>query len=299
MSNNKLAGASRVLLPQDELHASVLEFLCQRFTHVSREQWQQRFACGKILDGQGQPLAVEQDYQPGARLYYFRELEREAQVPFKEQLLYEDELLLVVDKPHFLTVSPVGGYVEQTLLRRMQRRYPGLELSPLHRLDRLTAGVMLLCKQPQYRDAYQQLFRLQQVEKVYEAVAAPLPELGFPYTRRSRMQPATDCFFLMREVPGEANSETCIHVIDRGARYWHYRLEPVSGRKHQLRVHMAGLGAPILGDDFYPQLQQRAADDFTRPLQLLARSLAFVDPVTGQERKFCSMRRLQQAGALD
>lgn len=287
-----------MVLPTDEAHTSLLDFLIARFPHISAQQWQQRFGQGKILNEHAQVLSLEQGYVPGMPVFYFRELMHEVVVPFNEQVLYEDELLLVVDKPHFLAVSPVGSYVEQTLLRRLQRQYLELELSPLHRLDRLTAGVMLLCKQPQHRDAYQQLFRQQRVHKLYEAIAAPLLSVQFPLVYRSCMQASSECFFLMAETQGEANSETHISVLARGEQLWHYQLQPITGKKHQLRVHMASLGSPILGDDFYPVLSQRPLDDFTQPLQLLAREIAFKDPVTGEQRCFRSERQLERALAL-
>lgn len=287
----KPAGASRVVVTPGSPQP-LLDFLCQRFSRIAPEIWQQRLQQGKVLGAQLQPLPENALCHAGQVLYYFRELEQEPPVPFVEQILFENERLLVIDKPHFLAVAPVGNYVEQTVLRRLQARLDLPELTPVHRLDRLTAGVLLLCKRAQDRDAYQALFRTQQVEKVYEALAAPLPQLAFPHVRRSRMITDPQHFFRSCEAPGEPNSETRIEPITRHADYWHYRLLPVSGRKHQLRVHMAALGAPILGDDFYPQPRRRAADDFSLPLQLLARSLAFVDPVSRQRLEFVSGRRL-------
>jgi len=289
----KPLGASRVVLPAGEW-PTVLDYLCQRFSRIDANVWRERFIQKKILNEQYQPLAQNAPYLTGAVVYYSRELQAEPEVPFQEHILFEDEHVLVVDKPHFLATAPVGSYVEQTVLRRLQRRLQLPDLVTAHRLDRLTAGVLLLIKRAQDRDAYQRMFREQTAEKSYEAIAAPLPELTFPYTRLSRLQANPDCFFLMREESGAPNSETRIEVLKRGQAYWHYALYPVTGRKHQLRVHMASLGAPIVGDVFYPQLSAVAEqDNYQQPLQLLARSLKFTDPITGQARYFSSLQQLK------
>jgi tRNA pseudouridine32 synthase/23S rRNA pseudouridine746 synthase len=279
------APPSRLQLPPGPW-ASLLEGLCARFPAIGREVWRERFARGRVLDAQGHALAADDAYRVGMEIRYFREVEHEPVIPFEERVLYRDERLLVADKPHFLPVIPAGGFVAETLLGRLQRRYGETDLVPLHRLDRGTAGVVLFSRDPATRDAYQSLFRERRIRKRYEALAPPLAQWRFPLLRRTRLV-AGEPFFLMREAEGEANSETRIDVIERGAQVWRYRLEPVSGRKHQLRVHMAGLGAPILNDRFYP-LAEHAEDDFSRPLKLLARELAFVDPIDGSERCFQS-----------
>lgn len=288
--------ASKVVVPAGA-PPSLLDFLAQRFPQQGRALWQQRLHQGKVLDAQMQPLAVDAPCYQGQLVHYFRELVQEVEIPFALSLLFEDERILVVDKPHFLPTAPTGNYVEQTALRRLQRSLDLPQLVPAHRLDRLTAGVLLFCKQPEDRDAYQGLFRQQAVQREYEALAAPLSQLQLPHVRRSRLQEDPLHFFRSCEAAGPANSETRIELLAQHEHYWHYRLLPQSGRKHQLRVHMAALGAPILGDDFYPQPLRRAADDFSQPLQLLARSLAFTDPLTGQARLFVSGRRLNWANS--
>ncbi|MBT2748874.1 MULTISPECIES: pseudouridine synthase [unclassified Lysobacter] len=274
---------SRLQLPPGPW-ASLLDGLCARFPAIGREVWRERFARGRVLDAQGHALAADEAYRVGIEIRYFREVEREPVIPFEERVLYRDERLLVADKPHFLPVIPAGGFVAETLLGRLQRRYGETDLAPLHRLDRGTAGVVMFSRDPATRDAYQSLFRERRIRKRYEALAPPLPQWQFPLLRRTRLV-AGEPFFLMREAEGEANSETRIDVIERGAVLWRYALEPVSGRKHQLRVHMAGLGAAIVNDRFYP-LAEQAEDDFSRPLKLLARELAFVDPIDGRQRRF-------------
>jgi|LSQX01.2.fsa_nt_gb tRNA pseudouridine32 synthase/23S rRNA pseudouridine746 synthase len=291
----KPQGASRVVVPAGSA-AGVLEFLCTRFPGVAADTWRSRLQQGKVLDAEHRPLALDARCHSGQVLFYFRELGHEPEVPFREDILFENERLLVVDKPHFLATAPVGRYVQQTLLYRLQQKLNLPDLTPAHRLDRLTAGVLLLCKRPQDRDAYQALFRQQQVDKVYEALAAPLPQLVFPHIRRSRIVSDDQHFFLSRETAGAANSQTRIEVLAREGQHWHYRLFPQTGRKHQLRVHLAALGAPIIGDDFYPQPLQRPIDDYSQPLQLLARSLAFTDPLTGERLTFESERILALTG---
>jgi tRNA pseudouridine32 synthase/23S rRNA pseudouridine746 synthase len=282
--------ASRLQLPPGPWR-SVLDCLCARFPAIAREVWIDRFARGRLLDASGAPLAVDAPYRLGAEIRYFREVVDESAIPFQETVLHVDAHLVVADKPHFLPVTPAGGYVRETLLARLVQRLGNPDLVPLHRIDRDTAGLVLFSANPATRDAYQALFRQRRIHKRYEAIAPALPGLAFPLVHASRLE-AGEPFFRMREVEGAANSETRIDVIERGGALWRYALEPVTGRKHQLRVHMAALGAPILNDRLYPQLAPAADDDYARPLKLLARELGFVDPVSGVERWFESGLRL-------
>lgn len=278
--------ASTVHLPAGAW-TSVLEALCARFPAIGREQWLDRIARGRVLDGQGVAIAPDSPYRAGMRLHYYREVADEANIPFTETVLHVDEHLVVADKPHFLPVTPAGGFVEQTLLRRLIQRLDNPRLVPLHRIDRATAGLVLFSANPASRGVYQALFRERRIAKRYEALAAALPGLVFPLWRRSRIVRG-EPFFRMREGVGEPNSETRIEVIERGALHWRYALQPVTGRKHQLRVHMAALGAAIVHDTCYPKLMEQAADDYARPLKLLARELTFVDPLSGEPRHFQS-----------
>ncbi|MGN2250704.1 pseudouridine synthase [Frateuria sp. GZRe14] len=282
---------STVHLPEGDW-ATALDGLCACFPRIGRAQWLDRLRRGRVLDAGDMPIDEHTPGRAGMKLKYFREVESEPAIPGDEVVLHVDDHLVVVDKPHFLPVVPAGGYVQQTLLGRLVRRLGNPALVPLHRLDRETAGLVLFSAQPATRDAYLSLFRERRIVKRYEALAAPLPQLALPHVHRSRLE-AGEPFFRMREVEGEANSETRVSVIERGAQLWRYALEPHTGRKHQLRVHMATLGAPIRNDHFYPQLQERLEDDFSRPLQLLARGLAFVDPLSGQAREFRSRSSLE------
>jgi len=274
--------------------STVLDCLCARFPAIPRETWLQRLARGRVLDAEGKPLDASTPHREGLRVHYFREVEAETPIPFEERILHVDEHLVVADKPHFLPVTPSGQYVEQTLLARLARRLDNPLLVPLHRIDRPTAGLVLFSANPASRAAYQALFRERHMHKRYEAIAPPLPQLDFPHVRRSRLVDG-EPFILMREAEGAINSETRIEVLERREHWWRYALYPVSGKRHQLRVHMAALGAALRNDPLYPQLlpeEQRRSDDYSHPLQLLARHLAFDDPLTGRPRQFDSQLQL-------
>ena len=291
---------SCVALPRmrQSLWPALIDHLVDRLPRISRSEWTERMRSGSVLGEDGQPLAPDAPYVGGARVYYWRELPHEDPIPFEATVLFEDAHLVVADKPHFLPVTPGGRYVRETLLVRLKAQLGCADLSPLHRIDRETAGLVLLCKRPQDRDAYQSLFRERRVDKVYEAVAAWREALQFPLTRRSHILEDEQAFYRMREaLPDEGlppNSETRIECVLREDGRALYRLHPISGKRHQLRVHMHGLGLPIEGDQFYPVVRRGPdeAEDFAQPLQLLAREIAFTDPVTGQPRHFQSGRRL-------
>lgn len=270
---------------------SVLDCLCAHFRAIPREQWLDRFERGRILDGRGQPIGADHRYKQGLTVHYFREVLDEPHVPFEATIVHADKDIVVADKPHFLAVMPAGRFVRETLLRRLMRELDNPGLVPLHRIDRGTAGLVMFSANPATRSRYQALFREQRIEKNYEALAPALPDLCFAHVRRSRIIRG-EPFFRMREVQGPPNSESWIDVIERLDGNWRYALKPVSGRTHQLRVHMCGLGAPILNDPFYPELAELTEDDYARPLKLLARSLAFVDPLSGERRSFSSRLHL-------
>ena len=278
--------ASTLYLPPGPW-VTVLDCLCEHFRAIGREQWLDRIARGRVLDGNGQPIAVDLAYKEGLRIHYFREVPDEKPIPVQEAILYADEHLVVADKPHFLPVTPAGEYVEQTLLRRLIRRLDNPSLVPLHRIDRHTAGLVLFSANPQSRSAYQQLFPTRRIDKFYEAIAPALPALTFPLVHKSRLVEG-EPFFRMQEGPGVSNTETAVQVREKNGDLWRYGLFPVTGKKHQLRVHMTALGASICNDPFYPEVIKDAVDDYANPLKLLAQGVRFIDPVTGEERSFSS-----------
>lgn len=290
-------GASCIALPPGPWPSNVCPwptvaaFLTERFADVPAATWRQRVADGEVVDEHGVAITPSRPYQPHLRVYYYRALDQEPRIPFEETVVFQDEHIVVADKPHFLPVTPSGRYLQETLLVRLKRRLGIDTLAPMHRLDRETAGLVLFAVQPATRSAYHRAFLQHRVEKRYEAVAAWRSDLALPLTRHSRIEEGAR-FFYQREVPGAPNATTHIELLARHGDLGHYRLTPVTGKQHQLRVHMSALGLPLLGDRFYPVVQDIPVDDFTAPLQLLARSLAFTDPVTGQRRCFESTRRL-------
>ena len=283
-------GASRVVIPPGQW-ACVMDFLVGRFTHISAENWQQRLAQGLVLGADGQPLQADTPAIDGGWLYYYRAVESETAIPFRHQVLYRDAHLLVVDKPHFLPVIPSGKYLQHTLLLRLKQSVDVPDLVPIHRIDRDTAGLVLFSLQAASRDAYSALFRERRVEKTYEAIAPFDATLAMPQRRESRIRVGAH-FMQQAEVPGPVNAITDIDVLEVCGPWARYRLRPLSGQRHQLRVHMLALGLPILNDGIYPQLTPEGASDTSKPLQLLAKSLVFEDPLSGRRMAFESAQRL-------
>jgi tRNA pseudouridine32 synthase/23S rRNA pseudouridine746 synthase len=249
-------------------------------------------AAAKVLAGEvvlpdGTAVGETTVLPAGAHVYFYRELRDEAPVPFDIPVLYRDGDIVVVDKPHFLATMPRGRHVAQTAVVRLRRELDLPELSPAHRLDRLTAGVLLFTTHREIRGAYQTMFARGEVRKTYLARAAVAPDLEFPTVLTSRIIKRRGHLQAIEE-QGEPNAETLIEHLGDGL----YRLTPRTGRTHQLRVHMAALGLPIVGDPLYPNVVDVAPDDFTRPLNLLAHRLVFDDPVSGHHREFVSTRTL-------
>jgi tRNA pseudouridine32 synthase/23S rRNA pseudouridine746 synthase len=285
-------GPSTVVLPEG-LWRTIAEFLIQRFPAISAEVWNARMLAGDVIDAQGVPVDAERRYQPHLRVYYYRALEVEPRIPCEETVLFQDEYLVVADKPHFLPVIPSGRYVQETLLVRLKRRLGIDTLSPIHRIDRETAGVVVFTVQPATRSAYQNLFLQHSIKKYYEAIAPWRPELKLPLTYRSRLVENPERFMQVREESGEPNSETRFELIEVRGEWARYGIAPVTGRKHQIRAHCAALGIPIRHDQIYPAHLAENSDDYAKPLQLLAKSIAFRDPLSGEPRSFTSARALE------
>lgn len=276
----------------------MLDFLAERFAAQPRAEWARRMRAGKVLDEVGQPVHEHLAYRGHTRLYYYRECPTETASVIDAPILYRDAHLLVVDKPHGVPVVPSGRHLHNALLVRL-RRETGIDtLAPIHRIDKDTAGLVMFSVQPGTRDAYHALFRQRQVHKTYDAVACWRADLALPMTRRSRIGPGLH-FLQQSEVPGEPNAITTLEQARNLGALGLYRLHPVTGQRHQLRVHMAALGLPIVGDAIYPHLLPENGADPAQPLQLLARSIRFTDPIDGQPRQFTSQRRLALSGDTD
>ena len=283
-------GPSCVSLPAGPW-ATMLDFLVQRFPGVAAEVWQQRLLQGDVVDELGAQVTPERTYQPKLHLYYYRSVPDELPIPFEEAVLFQDEHLVVADKPHFLPVVPSGGYLQQTLLVRLKRRLGLTDLVPLHRIDRDTAGLVLFSVQPATRGIYQGLFRQHSMRKTYQATARWDPTLHWPLRRETRIGDSAH-FMQQQELPGPPNAVTLIQPLAVRGNLARYQLQPVTGHRHQLRVHMNALGLPILGDGIYPTLTPEGHSNPALPLQLLAQTLEFTDPLSGLVRRFESERRL-------
>ena len=227
-------------------------------------------------------------------VYLYRDLPDETSIPFDLPILYRDDAIVVVDKPHFLATMPRGRHVTQTALVRLRRELGSDLVSPAHRLDRLTAGVLLFTLRPDVRAAYQALFAERRADKEYRALAPVRADLIDPVTISNRIE-KTAGDLRARVVDGEANASSTIALLDQTVSGGIYRLQPHTGRTHQLRMHMAQLGVGIVGDPLYPDIRPDLAElpdhgDFTQPLRLVAHSLGFDDPLTGERREFVSGR---------
>ena len=284
--------ASKVFLPELDLEpSSIFVFLCENFPHISKDEWRQRFEQQLILSRSGDVLLIDSPYISNTHIYYYRFLTNEIHVPFQEKIIYENDDLLVVDKPHFLTISPSGQYVQETLLVRLKQQTNNPELTPIHRLDRETAGIVLISKRKQSRAAYQQMFAQREVKKTYHAIAPFRADLVFPLNVNLRMDKGNP-FYTMQVVEGVANSSTEIHLLEHNLQWAKYLLQPLTGKQHQLRVHLNSLAIPIKNDPFYPQVNHKLDDDFSQPLQLLAKEISFIDPITQRHMHFSSEKEL-------
>lgn len=295
LSTRKGVGPSCTGLPAAPIASAwltILDFLAERFPAISRKVWAQRMQAGLVADEFGAPVTPTRPYKGHIRIYYYRDLPPEPRIPYDETVLYQDDHLVVADKPHFLPVTPSGHYLQETLLVRLKNKLGLNDLVPIHRIDRETAGLVLFSVNQAERNAYQSLFRRHEVVKYYEAIAPSNSDLVFPLTRKSRIVEDTP-FFRQRETEGTPNSETRFEVMGINGSLAKYSLSPVTGKKHQLRVHMNALGLPILNDRMYPPMANTPSDDCMAPLQLLAKSIFFDDPMTGDRRRFESQLSLQ------
>jgi tRNA pseudouridine32 synthase/23S rRNA pseudouridine746 synthase len=280
-------------MPKAEMpYPSILTFLSRRFPAISRDTWETRILAGNVLDDKGHRITLATEYIPLGRIFYFREVITEPLIPFSEKILYRDDHILVACKPHFLPVTPGGRYVEECLLNRL-RRSTGIEdLAPLHRIDRETAGLVLFSVNKMSRGHYGTLFMNGHVKKTYLALSACVPaQSENSWNIENRIERGVP-WFRMRTSPGAVNARSAIHLTGIKGMQARFILHPHTGKTHQLRIHMSGIGFGILNDRYYPELQDERDDDFATPLQLVAKELRFSDPRTGRVREFSSEREL-------
>lgn len=284
---------SVVTMPKTEKpYPSILSFLCARFPAITREIWEGRISEGKLFDEESQPVTTDTPYSPQKRIFYFREVCSEPLIPFAEKILFIDDEILVACKPHFLPVTPGGRYVDECLLNRL-RRSTGIEnLVPLHRIDRETAGLVLFSVNRKSRGLYGTLFMNGLVEKTYQALAACPPLQKTASWQIEDRIVRGEPWFRMNAVPGRVNARSSINLMEIKGERACFTLHPLTGKTHQLRIHMSGLGFGILNDRYYPELQPESDDNFDTPLQLVAQRLRFKDPLTGMNREFTSGREL-------
>jgi tRNA pseudouridine32 synthase/23S rRNA pseudouridine746 synthase len=281
---------ARLRLPEAGEWATIRDHLVDRLPRVAPERIDLLLREERIVDLHG-PIAPDAPFVPGGAIWFHRDLPDEVPVPFDIPIVHRDDDLLVVDKPHFLATIPRGKHIVQTALVRLRQDLDLPALVPAHRLDRATAGLVLFVINPALRGAYQTLFMKRLVHKEYEAIARHDPALTLPTVVRSRIVKERGVI-TAQEVDGPVNAETRVELVEHRDGLARYRLLPLTGRTHQLRLHLAGLGIPILGDDFYPVLTEKPLDDFTNPLRLLASTMEFDDPVSGQRRVFRTRRSL-------
>lgn len=298
-------GATRLRIPRTGPWPSIADYMVDRFAHLDPEYLRARFPRGEIVDRDGATVDATTPLGEIDFVWYYREPPIETEIPFREEILHVDDDLVVIDKPHFLPTTPAGKYLQNSALVRLRNRLDNPELTPIHRLDRATAGLLMFSARPATRGAYQMLFQDRQVEKVYEAVSArpadwdvTAPGLGgspFPLTVRSHIRKIRGHVCVQVDPDQEPNAHTEIHLIGSDAHTIHTRLHPHTGKMHQLRSHLASVGAGILHDNLYPTLLPEEPDDHARPLQLLATDLRFIDPLSGTPRHFRTRRTLQFA----
>ncbi|WP_444996100.1 pseudouridine synthase [Aliikangiella sp. IMCC44359] len=290
--------ASEITLPVKNLGwKTILEFLDYQFPLIGKQVWQNRILEGKVHWHSGEAISLNSTFQPSKRLCYYREVEEEPKIPFTHKIIYQNEHLLVACKPHFLPVTPGAEYVNECLLERIRQQTGLTDIVPLHRLDRDTAGLVMFSLNPDSRNGYYQLFAERKIEKRYLAIAHlghALQALSIPHSwqimnRLEKSKPS----FTMTEVKGDINARSKIKLVSKQAGLGLFELFPETGKTHQLRLHMMRIGVPILNDRFYPRLLPKVAPQFDKPLQLLAKNLSFVDPVSGIKKEFESERKVE------
>ena len=284
---------STVTMPKaDKPYTSILFFLIDRFPNVQPDIWGKRIRNGKVVDEDGHPVTISSEYTPLKRIFYFREVEKERIIPFAEKIIFQNDEILVSCKPHFLPVTPGGPYVDECLLNRLRKKTGNKDLVPIHRIDRETAGIVLFSINRKTRGLYSGLFMDGKVEKTYQALSEYSHDPGKTEWIVENRIVKGEPWFRMKTAPGKENSRSMINLVEVKENMAMFVLRPVTGKTHQLRIHMSGLGFKILNDRYYPDLQPEKDDDFDNPLQLVAKTIKFHDPITGKNMEFRSERNL-------
>lgn len=279
--------SSFVLPVIDKPYPSLIDFICSKFPQIDKDIWIKRVEVGKLHYANGDKLSLNSLYNPHDRIFYYREVEEEPIIPFEEKILFENKEFLIVDKPHFLPVIPAGNWIEETLINRLRKKLGNEDLIPINRIDRETAGLVIISKRAETRDIYQSLFRDNLVNKEYEAICSLVGRYDGKesWHIRNRLVKG-DPWFRMKIEDGEINAESYIELIENNDEYFKFRLLPKTGKKHQLRIHLALCGFQIINDRYYPKLLEQKPVDYSKQLQLLAKKLSFIDPISKKEMFF-------------
>ncbi|NVK21530.1 MAG: pseudouridine synthase [Kangiellaceae bacterium] len=286
---------SKVYLPQEN-HGwtTVLDYLIDKFQGIDKAIWHQRILDDKVHWQDGTFIKLDTPYRPQAAVFYYREVKKEPVIPFEHNLIYQNEHILIADKPHFLPVNESGAFVNECLQNRLRKETGIDELQALHRLDRETAGLVMFSINSQTRAYYHALFANKTITKTYQAIAKTpnnIQLIGKQWEINNRMIKSDPSFVMSIDKQASSkdyNAHSKIRCIKQSEHLSLFELQPITGKTHQLRVHMQSIGYPILNDKFYPTLLPKSEDNFDQPLQLLAQSLDFKDPVTQQQHSFQS-----------
>jgi tRNA pseudouridine32 synthase / 23S rRNA pseudouridine746 synthase len=303
MSRSK--SPSKVRTPNDVSQwPSALEFLSEKFPSIPKATWLDRMTRELVHWQNGDLITVNSPCLASTHIMYYREVTSEPVIPFDHEVIYQDNEIIVVDKPHFLPVTPGGIYVNECLLNRIRKQFDNEDIVPIHRLDKDTAGLVIFSRNPMSRGCFTQLFANRQIEKSYQAVAQVNSSQSDFGNQKSwevknhikRGNPG----FVWTQGAGDVNAYSEIILEDTAQDLGLFRLIPHTGKTHQLRLHMMAIGMPILNDRFYPKIlpfedkldSETTTSQFSSPLQLLASSLRFTDPLNGFKHVFKTKRHL-------
>ncbi len=281
-----------VRTPSEGEWRSLRDFLVWKIPRLSETRIDEMFAEGRFVDEKGTVLPHDTPYLNNRFVFFHRDLPDETPPPGELLVLYQDERIVVLDKPHFWSTIPRGQHVLYSATVQARRMLDLPELSPAHRLDRSTAGVLLCTKYRKFRAHYQLLFEHREVSKTYEAIAPVKDDLQFPVEVKSHIAKYRGQIRAVELPDEEPNSHTLIELEETRSGLGRYKVTPYTGKTHQIRLHFNSLGIPLIGDAFYPVLLENNVHDFSSPMQLLAKSLEFDDPISGQPMKFTSSRML-------